>query len=128
MICEAFEVQENDKRIGTRLSSFKEYLAVDIRKDEEFDVSTTATFMDRVTSMIDDARKKESIPSNFIIRQIQLGWKGHIYILRSLSERCSLLEDKKYATFFKITDVIVELGGPPVITDSTLITTNDLEA
>lgn len=44
-----------------------------------------------------------------------------------LSERCSPLEDRKSATFFKITDDISKLDCPPIIKNSTLISANDLE-
>lgn len=66
-------------------------------------------------------------PSNFRIKQIQVGWKGWIYILGSLREICSPLEDQKSATFFKITDVIAKLGHPTVVRVSTLLTVDDLE-
>ena len=45
-----------------------------------------------------------------------------IDILRSLKETGSSLEDRKGATFFKVTDDISKLGGPPLVRDSTLIT------
>jgi hypothetical protein len=47
--------------------------------------------------------------------------------MKSLKEKCSPLEDKKSATFFKIIDAIVELGGPPLVQDSTLISFDELE-
>jgi hypothetical protein len=102
-------------------------LVVDIINDEELYVGVVSTFVARVTSMMDEARKKQSIPSNFKIKQIQVGWKGWIDILRSLSERCSPLEDIKNDTFFNINDATIELGGPPLIRSSTLITVDDLD-
>lgn len=45
--------------------------------------------------------------------------------LRSLKEICSPLEDKKSAMFFKITYVIAELCGPPLVRDYPLIFAND---
>ena len=38
-----------------------------------------------------------------------------------------LLEDKKTATFFKITDLVNELQGPPPIKESALISPEELE-
>ena len=109
--------------IGTHLHSFKEYLAIDVRNDEEFYVGVVSTFIARFTSMTNEMRKKQYIPSNYTIKQIQVGWKGRINIWRFLSERwCSPLEDKKCATFFKITDAIAKLDNPPIIRNSTLVT------
>lgn len=48
--------------------------------------------------------------------------------MKSLNEKCSPLEDKKSATFLNIIDAIVELGGPPLVKDSTLIYFDELEA
>ena len=74
-----------------------------------------------------EGRKKKSIPSNYRIQQIQAGWKGRIYIMRSVSERCSPIEDIKSANSFNITNIIAELGSPSIIVNSTLIIVDDLE-
>lgn len=47
--------------------------------------------------------------------------------MKSLKEKCTLLGDKKSAIFFKVSDTIVELGGPSMIQDSMLILIYDLE-
>ena len=67
------------------------------------------------------------MPSNYRIKKIQAGWKGWIDILISLKKRCSPPEDITSATFFKIIDVIAELGGPPIMRNSTLIIVDNLE-
>ena len=81
----------------------------------------------KVLSLINEARKKQSLPSSSIIKQIQAGWKGRIDILKSLKEKCTLLEDIKSAMFFKVSNPIVELGVPPLIWDSKLISPDNLE-
>lgn len=106
----------------------KEYLTVDVINDEELYVGAVSTFVVRVLPMIDEVRKKQSIPLNYRIKKIQEGWMGLIDILRSLSERCSPLDDRKSAAFFKFTDSISELGSPPIIKNSTLIYADDLES
>ena len=35
--------------------------------------------------------------------------------MKSLNEKGTLLEDKKSAIFFKVSDFIAKLGGPPII-------------
>lgn len=67
------------------------------------------------------------MPYNYIIKQIQVGWKGQSDILWSLSKRFSPLEDRKSATFFKINDVFSKLDGPPIITKYTLISIDYLD-
>lgn len=47
--------------------------------------------------------------------------------MKYLKEQWTLLEDMKSAIFFKDTDTISELVGPPLIQDSTLISPNELE-
>ena len=48
--------------------------------------------------------------------------------MRSLKEEYLPLEDKKSATFFKVTDVISKLGGSPLVQYSSLIYFDELEA
>ena len=48
--------------------------------------------------------------------------------MKYLKEKCSPMEDMKSATFFKIIDAIAELGGPPLVQDSSLIFVDDMEA
>lgn len=127
IISEAFEALEIVQRIRNCFHFFKDYLAANVRNDEEFYISVVSIFVAKVLSMADQVRKKQYMPSNYIIKQIQEGWKGWIDILRLLSERCSPLEDRKSATFFKVIDVIYELGGPPAIKNSTLIFVDNLE-
>lgn len=38
------------------------------------------------------------------------------------------LEDKKNTTFFKITDATAKLGGPPLVWDSMLISSDEMES
>ena len=47
--------------------------------------------------------------------------------MKSLKEKCSSLEDKKSATFFKIYDAIVELGGPHLVWYSMFISSYEFE-
>ena len=47
--------------------------------------------------------------------------------MKSLKQKCMSLEYRKSVIFFKVTDAIVELGGPPLIWDSTLISPDQLE-
>ena len=47
--------------------------------------------------------------------------------MKSLKETCTLLEDRKIAILFKVTNVIAKLGNPPMIQVSTLIFPNELE-
>lgn len=68
MISEAFEALENVHKIGTRIHSFKEYLVSYIKGDEEFYVKFVSTFMAKVASFTDEARRKQLLPSNFIIK------------------------------------------------------------
>lgn len=68
MILEAFEVLENAHKIGTRICSFKEYLASDINYDKKFYVGVVSTFVARVMSLTHEARKKKYFPSNFRIK------------------------------------------------------------
>ena len=35
--------------------------------------------------------------------------------MKSLKEKCTLLEDRKSAIFFKVIDAIAKLGGSPLI-------------
>ena len=44
-----------------------------------------------------------------------------------MKEKCSPLEDRKSTTLFKITNAIVELGGPPLVRVYNLIYVDDLE-
>ena len=48
--------------------------------------------------------------------------------MRFLKEKYLPLEDKKSATFFKVTDVIPKLGGSPLVQYSSLIYFDELEA
>lgn len=48
--------------------------------------------------------------------------------MKFLKEKTSFLEDKKSATFLKIIDFVVELKVPPLVRDSTLISSYELEA
>lgn len=48
--------------------------------------------------------------------------------MKSLKKNCSPLKDKKSAMFFKFTNVIAELGGPPLVQDFALIYYDELEA
>lgn len=68
MLFKAFEVLENTHNIGTRIQSFKEYLGIDIRSDEEFYVSVVSTFVTRVTSITNETSRKKYFPSNFRIK------------------------------------------------------------
>jgi hypothetical protein len=47
--------------------------------------------------------------------------------LKALKEKATSLEDKKSATFFKITDLVNELQGPPLIKDSMSISLEEME-
>ena len=67
------------------------------------------------------------LPSNPRIRQIQEGWKGRIDRMNYLKEKCTSLEDKKSTSFFKAFDAIAMLGGSPLVWDSTLIPSDELE-
>lgn len=69
IISEAFEVLENVQRNGNHLCSFKEYLEEDVRNDEEFYVDAVSTFVARVSSMTDEMRMKQFMPSNYKIKQ-----------------------------------------------------------
>ena len=60
------------------------------------------------------------------IRQIQVGWKGRDDIMKTLMEKVTLLEDWNSSIFFKVSDAIKELEGPPLIKDSMLISPNEL--
>ena len=61
------------------------------------------------------------------IKQIQDGCKGRVDILKSIKEKSTLLEDWKSFIFFKVSDVVNELEGPPIIKGSTLISPNELD-
>ena len=110
------------------ICSFREYLIANIKSNEEFYVGVVSIFVAKATLMTNEERRKQSLPSNFRIKQIQAYWKGRIGILTSLKERCSPLEDRKCVMSFKIIDDIDELGGPPIVRYSTLIYVNDREA
>lgn len=73
-------------------------------------------------------RKKLSMPSNYKIKQIQVGSKCQIDILRSLRKMCFPLEKWKNASFLKVSDTLSKLGGLPIIKNSTLLSTNDLDS
>lgn len=47
--------------------------------------------------------------------------------MKSLKVKCMLLEERKSAIFFKVTNVIAKFGGPPLIQNSTLILSNEME-
>lgn len=103
MISKYFEVLENIHKIGTScIWFFKDYLIVDTNWDEEFYVGALSTFGTKVMSLIDEARKKQYLPSSPKISQIKVGWKGRIEIMKYMKEKCASMEDKKSATFFKI--------------------------
>ena len=44
-----------------------------------------------------------------------------------LEIKCMLLEDRKSSILFKVTNAIVQLGGPPLIRESTLVSLDDME-
>ena len=48
--------------------------------------------------------------------------------MKSLKKKCTFLEDKKGAPFFKVSYAIVELGGPPLFWDSMFISSYELES
>ena len=127
MILEAFEVLENAHKMGTHIRSFKEYLASYINREEEFYVGDVPLFVSRSMLLINESRKQQYFPSNFRIRQIQVGWKGRIDIMKSLKKKCSPLEDKKSVMLFKISDAIVELGGLPLVRYFSLISSDVLQ-
>ena len=81
----------------------------------------------KILSLTEEARKNQSLPSISRIKQVQSSWKGRIDILKSFKERCTLMEDKKSPIFFKLSDSTAELGGPPLIQDSTLIFPYEME-
>lgn len=99
MILTTFEVLENAHNMGTGIQSFKEYLTINTNRDEEFYVGVMSTFVTKVMSLTDKAGKKQYLHSNPRIRQIQVGWKGRIDIMKSLKDKYMLLEDKKNTTF-----------------------------
>ena len=99
----------------------------DTNQDEDFYVSRVSTFFLKVQSLTKEANKKHSLPSIPRIKQIQASWKGKIYILKSLKETTTLLEDRKNTIFFKVDNSITELKGPTLIKHSTLITPNEKE-
>ena len=68
MISEAFKVLENAHKIFTCICSFKEYLASYIKGDEEFYDGVVSTFVAKVMLMIDEARRKQYLPSTFRIK------------------------------------------------------------
>ena len=51
-------------KTGTHICSFKEYLASDIKGDEELYVGVVSTFMAKVVLITVEARRKQSLPSN----------------------------------------------------------------
>ena len=108
MILEGFEVLKNACKMGTHIGSFREYLIVNTDQDEDFQVCVISTFVTKVTSLANEDKKKHCLPSSARIKQIQVGWKGRIDITKYLKEKCTFLEDKKSATFFKIYDVVSE--------------------
>ena len=57
-ISKAFEVLENSYNMGTCIHYFKEYLAADIKGDEEFYVNVVSTFMAKSTSLTNEERRK----------------------------------------------------------------------
>lgn len=48
--------------------------------------------------------------------------------MMSLKEMCTFPKDKKIAIFFKVSNAIVELRGPPLLWDSIFISSDELEA
>lgn len=49
--------------MGTCIKSFKEYLTIDTNHDEEFYVGDVSTFVTKVMSLTDEAKKKKSYQS-----------------------------------------------------------------
>ena len=105
-----------------------ECLTVDTNSDEEFYIVIVSTFVTNVMPLTDKSRKKNPLPFSPKIWQIQAGWKGRIDIMKSLKEKWTFQEDKKSVIFFKISNAIVELGGPLLVWDSVNVSKNELEA
>ena len=106
---------QNTHKIGARIKTIKEFLITDTNRDKEFYLNHVFTFVMKVISPIEECRKKKSLPSSPRVKEIQAGWKGRIDILKSLKEKCALLEDRKSDMFFKTYDAIATLGGPSLI-------------
>ena len=107
--------------MGIRIKSFKDLLASDLQHDENLFLNHVSTFALKVSSLIEEDMKKQSLQTFPRIKQIQAGWKGRVDILKPLMENVTLLEDGKSAIFFKVFDAIKGLEGPPLIKHSTLI-------
>lgn len=73
--------------MGTRIKSFNDLLASNLKNDENFFINHVTTFSLKVQSLIEEARKRESLPTFSRIRQIQDGWKGRVDIPKSLIEK-----------------------------------------
>lgn len=83
--------------------------------------------MTKAKSLTEEAWRRQALPFGPRIRQVQVRWKGHIDILKSLKGKATLLEDRKSMVFFKLSDAVNKLEGPPLIKDSTLLSPNELE-
>ena len=113
-------------KMGTRIKSFKYLLEFDLQHDENLSLNHVSTFSLKVQSLTEESKKTQSLSTFPRIRQIQVGWKGRVDILKSLMEKATLLEEWKSSIFFKLSNDIKELEGPPLIKGSTLISVNEL--
>lgn len=58
IISKDYEVLGNVQIIGNRVFSFKNYVAVGVKNDEQFHISVVSTYVARVLSITNDMRKK----------------------------------------------------------------------
>ena len=116
----------NTHRMGIWLRNFGDILSVDLESDQVFIVGHLATFIASIISHRGRV-KKERLTNVQRLRQIKVGWKGHVHTSKTLEERTVLLEDKKSTVFFKVSDVVNEPEGSCITKDSTLLSFDELE-
>lgn len=68
LIIEAWDLANNFVSLGSRTTSLRQYIQVDLEKDEEFYKGVVSTFVMEFLSMSDYKRKEKDFPSSVRIK------------------------------------------------------------